>query len=71
MMVMTNRMITLMTIKAGNDIRIFAKRPSMIPLKTIFTGYGIPLEDPVTSYEEPAAVPAPDSYGVIILYHSF
>ena len=34
--------------------------------ESIMTGYGIPLEDPVTTYEEPA-VPAPDSYGVIIL----
>ena len=34
--------------------------------ESIMTGYGIPLEDPVTTYEEPA-LPAPDSYGVIIL----
>ena len=33
--------------------------------ESIMTGYGVPLEDPVTTYEEPA-VPAPDSYGVII-----
>ena len=32
----------------------------------ITTGYGVPLEDPVTTYEEPA-VPASDSYGVIII----
>ena len=34
--------------------------------ESIMTGYGIPLEDPVTTYEEPA-LPVPDSYGVIIL----
>ena len=34
-------------------------------IEEIFTaGYGIPLDDPVTTYDEPA-VPASDSYGVI------
>ena len=43
----------------------FGKKNDSRIIEEIFTtGYGIPLDDPVTTYDEPA-VPASDSYGVI------
>ena len=66
----SNAMIIMFTLfsniqKSGSFV-IANKRDLTELWWRITTGYGVPLEDPVTTYEEPA-VPASDSYGVIII----